>query len=84
MLFIGRIIIRYRNAPMLKGFVKGATAAATGAIAGAAVILAQGSIIDIPTAIICIASLVILWRTKVPEPLLVAAGAILGILLYKR
>ncbi len=83
-LFIGRIIIRYREAPVLKGFVKGATAAASGAIAGAAVILAEGSIIDVPTAIIGLASLVILWRLKVPEPLIVAAGAILGILLYRK
>lgn len=83
-LFIGRIIIRYREAPLLKGFVKGATAAASGAIAGAAVLLAKSSIVDIPTALIGAVSLVILWRFKIPEPLLVVAGAILGILLYKR
>ncbi|HEX9013612.1 MAG TPA: chromate efflux transporter, partial [Anaerolineaceae bacterium] len=82
-LFIGRVIIRYREAPVLKGFVKGATAAASGAIAGAAVILAQGSIIDIPTALIGAVSLVILWRFKIPEPLLVAVGAVIGILIHQ-
>ncbi len=81
-LFVGRYIVRYRDKPALKGFVKGATAAASGAIAGAAVILAQGSIIDIKTAIIGIASVMILWRWKVPEPLLVAIAAILGVILY--
>ncbi len=83
-LFIGRIIIRYREAPVLKGFVKGATAAASGAIAGAAVILAQGAIVDIPTLVVGLASLACLWRFKIPEPLLVAAGAAVGLVLFRR
>jgi chromate transporter len=82
-LFIGRYIVRYRENPALKGFVKGATAAASGAIAGAAVILGEGSIIDVPTAIIALLSLAILWRFKVPEPVLIAVAAIAGVLLYK-
>lgn len=59
-LFGGRYIIRYRENPALRGFVKGATSAASGAIAGAAVILAQGSIVDIPTAALCIAGFLLL------------------------
>ncbi len=83
-LFVGRYIIRYRDHPALKGFVKGATAAASGAIAGAAFILGQSSIIDIPTAIIGALSLLILLRFKVPEPLLIAVAAIAGLLLYHK
>lgn len=82
-LFIGRYIIRYREHPALKGFVKGATAAASGAIAGATVILGQGSIIDIPTAAIGIVSLLLIWRWKMPEPILVAVAAVVGFFLYK-
>lgn len=82
-LFIGRYIVRYREKPALKGFVKGATSAASGAIAGASVILAQGSIIDRPTAIIGIVSLLVLWLIKIPEPLLIAAAAITGIILQR-
>ena len=82
-LFVGRYIIRYREHPALKGFVKGATAAASGAIAGATVILGQGSITDIPTAAIGVVSLLILWRWKLPEPLLIAGAAIIGVILYK-
>jgi chromate transporter len=81
-LFIGRYIIRYREHPALKGFVKGATAAASGAIAGATVILGQGSITDITTVVIGISSLIVLWRWKPPEPLLVAVAAIVGVVLY--
>jgi chromate transporter len=82
-LFIGRYIVRYRENPGLKGFVKGATSAASGAIAGASVILAQGSIIDMPTAVIGIASLLVLWLFKVPEPLLIAAAAVTGVILQR-
>jgi chromate transporter len=82
-LFIGRYIIRYREHPALKGFVKGATAAASGAIAGATGILGQGSIIDIPTAAIGAICLLILYRWKIPEPLLIAVTAIAGVILYK-
>ncbi len=81
-LFIGRYIVRYRNHPALKGFVKGATAAASGAIAGASVILAQNSIADIATAIIGITSLIVLWRFKTPEPLIIALAAVSGVLLH--
>ncbi len=83
---IGRYIIKYRQHPMLVGFVKGATAGATGAIAGAAVILAQGSIIDLPTAIIGLIGLLALWRFRKVgnfELLLVAVAAILGLLIYR-
>ncbi len=82
-LFIGRYIIRYREHPALRGFVKGATAAASGAIAGASLILAQGSIVDIPTAVIAGLSAILLWKFKIPEPVLVAGAAIAGVVLYR-
>jgi chromate transporter len=82
-LFIGRYIVRYRENPALKGFVKGATSAASGAIAGASVILAQGSIVDIATIAIGSVSLLLLWRWKLPEPLLIGLAAVAGLLLYK-
>lgn len=81
-LFIGRFILKYREHPVLKGFVKGATAAASGAIAGAAVILGQGSIFDIPSALIGLVSLVLLWRFKVPELALIAGAAVVGVILH--
>ncbi len=81
-LFVGRYIVRYRENPALRGFIKGATSAASGAIAGASVILAQGSIIDTQTAIIGIAAILILWRFKVSEPLLIAIAAVAGVFLY--
>jgi len=43
---IGRLFLRHHKNPQVRGFVKGATAAAVGAIAGAAVILAQGGFLQ--------------------------------------
>jgi len=82
-LFVGRYIIRYREKPAVKGFVKGATSSASGAIAWAAVILGEGSITDPATAMIGVVSLLVLWRFKVPEPLLIGIAAAAGLFLYK-
>jgi chromate transporter len=73
--------VRHRNNPQLRAFSDGATAAASGAIAGAVVVLGQRAIIDIPTAVIALASLSVLWRFKIPEPLLVVAAGAIGLVL---
>jgi chromate transporter len=73
---------RHRDNAQLKAFVQGATAAATGAIAGAVVVLGGRSIFDLPTALIGLASLVLLWRFKLQEPILVAAAGLAGLLIW--
>ena len=73
---------RHRDNPQLKAFVDGATAAATGAITGAVLVLGARAITDVPTAIIGLVSLVILWRFKVSEPVLVTISGIVGLLLW--
>src|SRR5215213_5892003 len=73
--------VRHRHNPQLRAFSDGATAAASGAIAGAVVVLGQRAIIDIPTAVIALASLSVLWRFKIPEPLLVVAAGAIGLVL---
>jgi chromate transporter len=73
--------IRHRNNPQLRAFSDGATAAASGAIAGAVLVLGQRAIIDIPTAAIALTSLGVLWRFRIPEPLLVVAAGVVGLVL---
>ena len=73
--------VRHRNNAQLRAFSDGATAAASGAIAGAVVVLGQRAIVDIPTAGIALASLSLLWRFKVPEPLLVLIAGVAGLVL---
>lgn len=74
--------VRHRNNAQLRAFSDGATAAASGAIAGAVVVLGQRAIVDVPTAAIALASLGVLWRFKVPEPLLVVMAGAIGLMLW--
>ncbi len=73
---------RHRDNPQLKAFVDGATAAATGAISGAVVVLGLRAIYDVPTAIIALISLGVLWRFKLPEPIVVIASGVVGLVLW--
>src|SRR5215211_2625328 len=73
---------RHRDNAQLKAFTDGATAAASGAIAGAVIVLAQRAIVDVPTALIASVGFVLLWRFKVPEPLLVVAAGVVGLTLW--
>ncbi|MBM3220419.1 MAG: chromate transporter [Candidatus Rokubacteria bacterium] len=66
----------------VKAFVGGLTAAASGAIAGACVVLARRAVIDVPTLIIALAALGVSLKFKVPEPVLIAAGAAAGFLIF--
>jgi len=77
----GRWFVRHRDNRQVKAFVRGATAAAAGAIAGATVILTRQAVVDFPTAAITLAGLVALWRFRVKEPFIVLAGAVAGVLL---
>lgn len=73
---------RNRDNRQLKAFVQGATAAATGAIAGAVIVLAQRAIYDVPTTLIALAGLGVLWRFKVPEPVVVLVAGAIGVALW--
>ncbi len=73
---------RNRDNPQLKAFVQGATAAATGAIAGAVVLIARRAIYDVPTAAVLLVSFAILWRYKVPEPIVVIAAGVVGLIVW--
>ena len=74
---------KYGKHPALMAFVDGITAAAIGAIAGSVVVLAQRSIVDIPTALLALMTGFILWKFKtLKEPLIVIAAALIGLAVY--
>jgi chromate transporter len=79
----GPWFVRHQHHPQLKAFVRGATAAAAGAIAGATVVLSKGAIIDWKTALIAAAALVFVLRFKNREPILVVCAALAGVLLHR-
>ncbi len=74
---------RWTKNSQLTAFVKGVTAAATGAIAGAVIVLARRSVYDLPTILICFVSVAVLFRWKVPEPILIVCAAAAGLVLHR-
>ena len=78
----GPLIMRYRKHRAVQGFTKGATAAAAGAIVGAAGVIATQVLVDVPTVLIFVVAFGVLWRWKVSEPLLVGASALVGLALF--
>jgi len=70
---------RYHTRPAVKAFAGGVTAAATGAIAGAAVLLGRRALIDAWTIAIAVATFAVLWRWRVSELWLIAAAGGLGL-----
>jgi chromate transporter len=76
------LLARHRGNPNVQGFIKGAYAAAIGTILGACVLLGKIAIGDWLTALIALAALVLLFRTKISNPLLVAAAAVIGLVAF--
>lgn len=74
---------KYGKHPALMAFVDGITAAAVGAIAGSVVVLAQRSVVDVPTAILAVGTGYLLWKFKtLKEPVIVIAAALVGLVVY--
>jgi chromate transporter len=70
--------------PRVKAFVQGVTAAAVGAITGAAFVLGRRAITDVPTSLIAAGTLALMFITKrIPEPLLIAAAGLIGFVVHR-
>ena len=75
---------RWSKNDRVKAFVAGVTAAAAGAIAGAAVVLGRRAFVDLPTIAIGAVTLLLLVKVKrIPEPILIAASGAVGLLLQR-
>jgi chromate transporter len=81
-LVVAPILVRHRARPDVRGFVKGAYAAAIGTILGASVLLARIAIGDWFTSGVTLVSLLVLFRWKVSNPMLVAVSALVGIIAF--
>jgi len=75
---------RFADDRRVKAFVDGVTAAATGAIAGAAFVLGRRALIDLPAVLIALATWFVFSRfKKLPEPLVIAAAGLVGLILRR-
>jgi len=81
-IFVAPYYRRFAQNRQVKAFVQGVTAAAVGAIAGAAVILSRRALVDVPTVLIAVITFAaLLGFRKIPEPILIAAAGVAGIVL---
>lgn len=81
---VGPLYKRFSKNEQIRAFVQGVTAAATGAIAGAVVVLGRHSIHDYWTAGIAVVTFLILMKWKIPEPFIIAVSGLLGIAIHFR
>ena len=79
-LVVAPLLIRHRAQPDVRGFVKGAYAAAIGTIFGASLLLGRIAIGDWLTALIAAVGLLALFRWKISNPMLVAITAVIGLI----
>jgi chromate transporter len=76
------ILRRHRANRNVQGFVKGAFAAAIGTILGASALLGRIAIGDWLTVLIGAVSLLVLFRWRINNPLLMAAAAVIGLMAF--
>lgn len=77
------ILLRYYDHPRVSGFVRGVGVTVVGVLVGTTYLVGKEAIGDWLTGIIGIVSLalIIVWK-KLPEPIVVLAGAVTGLLAY--
>lgn len=81
---VGPFYKRFSGNTQVRAFVQGVTAAATGAIAGAVIVLGRHSIRDYWTAGIALTTFLVLLKWKVPEPIIIAVAGLLGLIIHLR
>jgi chromate transporter len=75
---------RFADNPRVKAFVDGVTAAATGAIAGAAFVLGRRALTDLGAILIALVTWFVFSRfKKLPEPLVIIVAGIVGLILHR-
>ncbi|MDB4980391.1 MAG: chrA2 [Myxococcales bacterium] len=75
---------RFADNPRVKAFVDGVTAAATGAIAGAAFVLGRRALTDVGAALIALTTWFLFSRCKkLPEPLVIVAAGLVGLIVHR-
>jgi chromate transporter len=72
---------KYGKKPGLKNFIDGVTAAAVGAIVGAVIVLGKRQFSDLVSVAIALAAVLVLIKfKKIPEPIIILAAALIGLL----
>jgi len=77
------LLLRWADHPRVRGFLRGITVAVVGVLAGTTILVAKTAVGDVFTAVLAVVALAALlaWK-RLPEPLVVAAGALAGLAAY--
>lgn len=77
------LLLRYRNNVYVQGFVRGVTVAVVGVLAGTTFLVARPVVRDALTALVLVAVLLApRLRKGIPDQVLVALGAVIGLIAY--
>lgn len=77
------LLLRYGGNRRLRGFIRGITVTVVGVLVGTTYLVGRSAVGDWLTAGIAIVSLaVLLLQKNIPDPLVVAVGAVVGVLAY--
>jgi len=77
------LLRRYRSNARLQGFVRGVTVAVVGVLVGTSYLVGRSAIGDALTIAIGVAALATaIYVKRIPDPALVASGAVLGLIAY--
>jgi chromate transporter len=73
---------KYGKHPAIKAFVEGVTSAAIGAIVGAVLVLGKRTLQDVPSLLIALTTIGVLFKfKKLQEPYIIIVAAVIGLAL---
>jgi chromate transporter len=75
------LLRRYRASRFLGAFIRGVGSAVVGVLAATTWFIARSAVPDVATLLIAIAALVVIIATRMPEPAVIAAAALAGVLI---
>jgi chromate transporter len=79
---LARIIPHIRNSPWSAAFLDGVNVSALGLMAGVTWQLGRAAILDLPTALLALVAVVLLFRFKINSAWLVLAGGMVGLAVF--
>ena len=77
------LLLRHRANQRLRGFIRGVSTAVVGVLVGTTWLVGRTAIVDVTTFAIAIAAvLIVVFAKRIPEPLVIAAGGIAGLIAF--
>jgi chromate transporter len=75
------LLLRHRTNRYLRGFIRGVSTAVVGVLVGTTWLVGRTAIVDVTSLLIAIAAmLIVIFAKRVPEPLVIVAGGIAGLI----